>query len=95
MTARLIAGQPEDVTAQAFSGDRRNLADPFDIIRDVYGCTDELEALPRRLGHTVTWREMFGNRDVYVLRPDGRMLVFVGDLTDHAPPRSADVHASR
>lgn len=38
----------------------------------------------------MTWREMFGNRDVYVLRPDGRMLVFVGDLTDDAP-RSADV----
>lgn len=30
--ARLIAEQPEDVTAQAFSGDRRNLAGPCDTI---------------------------------------------------------------
>jgi protein phosphatase len=56
---------------------------PFDIVGDVHGCADELEALLGRLGYapdaTGAWRH-----------PEGRRLVFVGDLVDRGP-RVADV----
>lgn len=46
---------------------------PFDIIGDLHGCLEELEALLHKLG--------------YVLgrHPQGRTLVFLGDLTDRGP----------
>ncbi len=68
------------------SFDRRELAGPFDIIGDVHGCADELELLLENLGYDVA---LDGDR-VSVTPPAGRMLVFVGDLTDRGP-RTPDV----
>ena len=51
---------------------------PFDVVGDVHGCLDELVALLERLGYAVAadgaWRH-----------PQGRRLVFVGDLVDRGP----------
>src|SRR5580692_8939166 len=51
---------------------------PFDIIGDVHGCFDELVELLGKLGYTEqpggAWKH-----------PDGRKLVFVGDLVDRGP----------
>lgn len=66
--------------------DRRDLSGPFDIVGDVHGCSDELEALLAQLGYRVEWR----GKDVTVTPPAGRTLVFVGDLVDRGP-RIADV----
>jgi protein phosphatase len=56
---------------------------PFDIIGDVHGCGDELEALLRSLGYAPdsagVWRH-----------PENRKAVFVGDLVDRGP-RIVDV----
>jgi protein phosphatase len=56
---------------------------PFDVIGDVHGCADELEALLALLGYERgagdAWRH-----------PGGRKAVFVGDLVDRGP-RIADV----
>ncbi len=59
---------------------------PFDIVGDVHGCFDELMDLVQQLGHAVT-----RHGDHFdVTHPQGRRLVFVGDLVDRGP-NSPDV----
>ncbi|WP_028066365.1 polynucleotide kinase-phosphatase [Solirubrobacter soli] len=53
--------------------DRRAETGPFDIIGDVHGCFDELVSLLASLGY------------VDGVHPQGRRLVFVGDLVDRGP----------
>lgn len=65
--------------------DRRDEAGPFDIIGDVHGCADELEQLLGDLGYAVIWN----GKDVTVTPPEGRRVIFVGDLVDRGP-RSPD-----
>jgi protein phosphatase len=50
----------------------------FDVVGDVHGCREELEALMRALG----WRH--DAQDGWS-HPEGRLLVFVGDLVDRGP----------
>ncbi len=59
--------------------DRRDEHGPFDIIGDVHGCCDELEALLGNLGYAHT-----GPAGAWS-HPEGRKLVFVGDLVDRGP----------
>ena len=66
--------------------DRRDDAGPFDIIGDVHGCADELEALLAALGYDVAWN----GGEVTVTPPEGRRAIFIGDLVDRGP-RSPDV----
>jgi protein phosphatase len=52
---------------------------PFDIIGDIHGCCDELEALLQKLGYEKdlgfpTYRH-----------PEGRKAIFLGDLVDRGP----------
>jgi len=54
----------------------------FDIIGDVHGCDAELVALMARLGHPI---------DPARPHPEGRRLVFVGDLVDRGPATPAVV----
>jgi polynucleotide kinase-phosphatase len=59
---------------------------PFDLIGDVHGCADELEALLRRLGYTIETRdEPETGRRYVVTPPDGRKVIFVGDIVDRGP----------
>jgi protein phosphatase len=73
-----VLRSPEEVEAVAIERerlwpDRRDDAGPFDIVGDIHGCADELEELLARLG----WS---GGR-----HPEGRKLVFLGDLVDRGP----------
>ena len=64
--------------------DKRDDHGPFDIIGDVHGCADELEALLELLGYRVTWDDALP-LGVRVLAPAGRRVIFLGDLVDRGP----------
>ncbi|SFK27310.1 polynucleotide kinase-phosphatase [Methylorubrum salsuginis] len=78
-----------EITRQRLWTDRRDEAGPFDIVGDVHGCADELEALLTRLGYGIERREEDGEPRYRVTPPPGRKAVFVGDLVDRGP-RVAD-----
>jgi len=63
--------------------DQRHFAGPFDVIGDVHGCADELEALLGRLDYRPDARGVWRSTT-------GRTAVFVGDFVDRGP-RIADV----
>jgi protein phosphatase len=63
--------------------DRRDDSGPFDVIGDVHGCRVELEELLGALGYTVS-RDGDG-RPVDASHPEGRRVVFLGDLVDRGP----------
>jgi protein phosphatase len=67
------------------------MAQAYDVVGDVHGCCDELEALLQRLGYAVRWySDEQDERQVEVTPPAGRKLAFVGDLVDRGP-RTPDV----
>jgi protein phosphatase len=87
-----VLESPEEVEAATVErvplwNDKRREHGPFDIIGDVHGCCDELEALLQQLGYRTTILEadspIWGNRSYS--HPDGRKAVFVGDLVDRGP----------
>lgn len=63
--------------------DRSDELGPFDVIGDVHGCRIELEALLGRLGYVLVRDE--DGRPVDAAHPDGRRVVFLGDLVDRGP----------
>lgn len=52
---------------------KKDITGPFDIIGDIHGCYDELVALLEKLGYS-------GG-----VHPDGRKVIFLGDLCDRGP----------
>jgi protein phosphatase len=62
--------------------DRTDLHGPFDLIGDVHGCAAELSELLDRLGYAP-------DADGVRRHPDGRMVVFLGDLVDRGPDTPA------
>jgi protein phosphatase len=66
------------IAREPLPADRRGDAGPFDIVGDVHGCGDELEALLDLLGYAPdeggVWRH-----------PAGRRALFLGDFVDRGP----------
>src|SRR3954453_9751519 len=87
-----VLENPEEVEAATVErvplwNDKRQKHGPFDMIGDVHGCCDELEALLQQLGYRATTlagaSPVWGDR-AYA-HPEGRTAVFVGDLVDRGP----------
>jgi polynucleotide kinase-phosphatase len=71
------------IVREKLLNDFRDQIGPFDVVGDVHGCRSELEALLGRLGYVVV-RDAEG-RPVDASHPEGRRMVFVGDLVDRGP----------
>lgn len=72
--------------------DKTDVAGPFDIIGDVHGCADELQHLLTDLGYQTCdpVDDDFGWSPLNYFHPQGRRVIFVGDLVDRGP-RALDV----
>jgi protein phosphatase len=68
----------ESIIREPLWNDRRHEHGPFDVIGDVHGCADELDALLDALGYAA-------GEDGVRRHPEGRKAVFVGDLVDRGP----------
>src|SRR5262249_31980121 len=88
-----VLESPEEVEAAMVErvplyNDKRHEHGPFDIIGDVHGCCDELEALLRQLDYEFTAVAPGAPalpRGPVFAHPLGRKAVFVGDLVDRGP----------
>lgn len=58
---------------------------PFDIIGDIHGCFDELKDLLETMGYQIDMQSGDGPFGVAVTPPEGRKVVFLGDLVDRGP----------
>ncbi len=88
---RFVFTSPEEIEAaeierQPLWPNRKHEHGPFDIIGDVHGCFDELQALLKQLGYEVTSFGENSNTQHYLVRhPQGRKAIFLGDLVDRGP----------
>ena len=86
-----ILETPEAVDAvrierQALWNNKKAETGPFDLIGDVHGCFDELEALMGKLGYVIeAGLDVKEGAPYRVTHPEGRKLIFVGDLVDRGP----------
>lgn len=67
--------------------DFRDQHGPFDVVGDVHGCCSELETLLGRLDYSIS-RDTKG-RPSDATHPQGRRVVFLGDLVDRGPDSPA------
>ncbi len=63
--------------------DLKHVSGPFDVIGDVHGCREELEALLAALGYVLD-RDADGLA-INARHPAGRRAIFLGDLVDRGP----------
>jgi protein phosphatase len=88
-----VMSSPEEVEAAIVErvplwNDRTDEHGPFDIIGDVHGCCDELETLLGRLGYEIAavspgMPSLVSG--VAYAHPEGRKVMFLGDLVDRGP----------
>ncbi len=57
---------------------------PFDIIGDVHGCYSELQELLKQLGYEIV-QQKDAEPAFHVQHPQGRRVIFLGDLVDRGP----------
>jgi protein phosphatase len=78
-----------EIERQPLWNNRKREHGPFDIIGDIHGCFAELQTLLAELGYTVTQSEEEDGVHYRVQHPEGRKVVFLGDLVDRGPDTPA------
>ncbi len=76
------------VERQALWNNLKQEHGPFDIIGDVHGCFNELQTLLQQLGYQITPPREFA-APFQVSHPEGRKVIFLGDLVDRGPATPA------
>ncbi|MSS85441.1 polynucleotide kinase-phosphatase [Actinomycetaceae bacterium WB03_NA08] len=76
------AEQAEIVRDRLYNN-KKDLRGPFDVIGDVHGCLPELVELLEKLGYRIVRNT--DKQPIDAVHPDGRTVVFVGDLVDRGP----------
>jgi protein phosphatase len=71
------------ITREKLLTDLRTETGPFDAIGDIHGCRSELETLLGELGYALVRDE--DGRPIDAAHPDGRRVIFLGDLVDRGP----------
>lgn len=70
------------VERQKLWNNKKDETGPFDLIGDVHGCYEELLLLLEKLGYKVTKQAKTENYGYKITHPQGRKVVFVGDIVD-------------
>ncbi|MBM7067245.1 polynucleotide kinase-phosphatase [Actibacterium sp. 188UL27-1] len=73
------------ITREPLWTDKRTDHGPFDIIGDIHGCFDELTELLTRLGYAIDPFDPAAEDLITAAHPQGRRVIFVGDITDRGP----------
>ncbi len=84
-----VLSAPEEVDAvevvrEPLWNNRKSEHGPFDVIGDIHGCFNEVTTLLTQLGYVIEQ----SNSDEMIYRvqhPEGRKVVFLGDLVDRGP----------
>ena len=71
------------ITRTRLYNDLRHETGPFDVIGDVHGCRAELESLLASLGYVLDFDA--DGRPSGAAHPEGRRVIFLGDLVDRGP----------
>lgn len=74
-----------EIERQPLWNNRKHERGPFDIIGDIHGCCDELELLLEKLGYYPSPNpspQAERGVESYYYHPEGRKVVFLGDLVD-------------
>ena len=69
------------IERQPLWNNRKHEHGPFDIIGDIHGCSEELTTLLTKLGYQITRQ----NGSISAQHPEGRKVIFLGDLVDRGP----------